>query len=90
MIAFAFHPIDYKQPRILILEVLAIGPQRVDAKNATLANRASYGEAAAKIAHIFNEGSLRDLASLTVSFGDLNRNIHQDAPFRPMFDHMQI
>ena len=67
-ITFVFHPNDYKQPRILILEVLAIGAQRVDAKNDTLVNRASNGEAATKIAHILNEGSLRDLASLIVIF----------------------
>jgi len=55
-----------------------------------LMDRSAGREAATEIAHIFNESSLRDRVPLTVDFGDLNRNMYQDAPVHPSFDHMQI
>jgi hypothetical protein len=51
-IAFAFHPNDYKQPRILILDVLAIGAQRFGAKDANFVNRVSHRETAAQVTDI--------------------------------------
>jgi hypothetical protein len=46
-VALAVCPNDYKEPGKLILEVLALRTQGLDAKNATPVNRSSHGEAAA-------------------------------------------
>ena len=84
-IPFALDPNDYKQPGKFIWELLALQPQRFDAKDAALVNRASQGDAASRVTHIFQAGSLRELEPRFIDPGDFHPRVQQEPFALPAF-----
>jgi hypothetical protein len=84
------YPHDFIETRILNRQYISIRSEYFHGNGVPLLDRSARGEAATKIAHTLNEGSLLDVTPLAVYFGDLNRNMYQDSSFRPTLDQMRI